>query len=1767
MATVLQQQLAAIAARSTHQLDLKAQKARHSKSLLFEARDAAAQNFDTIYQVCLEGFDALCQLDVRFAPFAPSLFSEQSKNEDRATMTAQENAELDAVIESFLRLLGARLLLKPAMKAAEWLVRRFRVHEHNTEALLLTFLPYHASHIFPTLLSILPEQLPPTFRFLHPYVSSLQTPPRHAIVAAASINSAFFAAFSQYTLNLAKARYQSALLLGFWASITAQSVNVMIDATRSGRETARRQKEEDLLLKVLPILQSALSIRGVPELYLGACMIMTILATKSSLSDKALNAMMDAVANGWTDQTVQDGILCLAVLAEEREAMSLPRPVVKAITKHDDLLEIIERIGAKYRVEKLLVGAAIGALHAKLQEHEPRMLSLLTASVLNHNVSDAGKLDVLQSILDAVATTEHGVELRSELLKMLNSLAEGENGSRLIRAAAERADINPARLDADLALQLQSSDSAEASDDDTDAMLLDEQPAAAIDRSALDLTALPKLPSKQTSFLDPVHQQALEQFSMAFHQALPSEEDISALLAQPSLERSACTKQPNTFTFFAGVWMSHAPVSARVKSLQMTAELLQQAKKDNAFVDVQALIPYLIAALADPAKAVRTAAGVASKALHALYKLRPQEKGKTDESAVWSKDTIYGKQSSQVQWLPTADAHRVLADALLPIIEDCVIDAEKIVQSLSTELNGTSGTATPQRKELKATLRPATYAFLASHVVATPSHMLKLRLLPILSRVGKHAGTARSHILLPYVRSVVSLEQSGDDSDNLARALVACVSHRSGEEVQFLQELATSGSRRSQLAFSRLRQLLRKAAQPKLVDWLLDLAHDPDASDDVQSEAVDTLRSLGLPTDVLVHLVETLPNAADLQSQPTPAKKQRTSRTSDVHKLGSVDKGKLNLALRRMTLVLELVEQAKPERHPQLLKGLFHLLSELHHYKALLDSELIYLQGLIVNNLLSVVNGLKANANRDVDRSVIRADLIVDCVRNTSNTQVHHAALLLMSALASWAPDLVLHSVMPLFTFMSSTILKQGDEYSAHVTDQTVARIIPPLAASLKKRGKDLISGAADLLLSFTAAYEHIPLHRRADLFRNLVNTLGADQALFTIAAMLIERHPEDPGVRRFVSELMNTFPSNTQITAVKQYIDLVFDTLKARRALSDVILGYGEKNKEQAKESTSVLIDGLTDVLGRDALRKRLAKELKTSDDKAESLRVAYSTILEKTMQLGLQLRSNVDLRDNAADLLTAVLGLMPTKDFIESSAKLMQSGTDDIRQQVFRSLEQRVVTARRGDPAMQQIFIDVLPNCAVFVIPSQPVEVRVAAIACIDRISDKFGKTDRTTVLQVAQQIVGDAALGSDDSKLRRLSLLCLASMVEVLGDEFVPVLPRTLDRAISYMEQILEDGDEDKHSTGLMSAGFSFAMGILDHVPWLLAGAHLDRLFVVAADYDETEAIEFTALAARKLPAHDCLGTIERTWEQIVVLGGSAARLYLETLQGAVKHHTKSTILKNAQLLFGVLFHAFDLRRRLLPTADEPSHYDGLFELVDSVTMDTVLKLNDATFRPFFLRLGEWVGQIPDDREGTIHRHTSLYSFASTLFNQLKSLVTSYYAFILENSVSLLNSLSPQKELEGRLLRLVIECLTANLSHDQDGFWQTPAHFDPIVEPLLCLLLQAGSLNVEEYVIPAIVELGVAANSPEQHKTLNTMIMASMRHEEAAVRLAAVKVERALTERLNVDWVGHLPEWLPLISELQEDDDGPVERETLRWMKQIEDVTGEDLNSMLQ
>ncbi|KAG0335778.1 HEAT repeat-containing protein 1 [Podila humilis] len=132
--------------------------ARHKSSFLFDSKQAADYDIDTIFSIGTNGITELIMLDAKFAPFAETLFSESMKNVDRVLQSKEDNQKLDESITLFLQQLSPYFLVKPAGKALEWLIRRFRINEFNIDAILEAILPYHETALFVSMVSILQIQ-------------------------------------------------------------------------------------------------------------------------------------------------------------------------------------------------------------------------------------------------------------------------------------------------------------------------------------------------------------------------------------------------------------------------------------------------------------------------------------------------------------------------------------------------------------------------------------------------------------------------------------------------------------------------------------------------------------------------------------------------------------------------------------------------------------------------------------------------------------------------------------------------------------------------------------------------------------------------------------------------------------------------------------------------------------------------------------------------------------------------------------------------------------------------------------------------------------------------------------------------------------------------------------------------------------------------------------------------------------------------------------------------------------------------------------------------------------------------------------------------------------------------------------------------------------------------------------------------------------------------------------------------------------------------
>ncbi|KAL8821982.1 MAG: hypothetical protein Q9223_000062 [Gallowayella weberi] len=1765
MTTTLASQLAQIRAHSSNALDLKAQKKAHSKSLLFDAHHAATQDFDTLFQLCSEGFQELCRLDQRFSVFAGTLFSDQSRQEDRTQMTAAQNKSLDNVLEDFMRLVGGRLLLKPAMKAMEWLVRRFSVHRYNLTCFVLTFLPYHTSSIFMTALAILPEPRPAAFKFLQPYLQSSTSPPRHTIVHTVAHNQDMFSVFNNYTLHVCRRGQQYPALLSFWSTVTTEAVALMLDRSRLGRLELQKQNQEDVVMRLMPLLNEGLSMRNVPDLRVGCYMVLTVLCSKINLSEAVLTSTMDLVVFEW-DAIAHAGLICLVILSQQREAVTLPEKTFRALIATEHLSDDLLFLKPHYRVEKLVLGLILGCVKrlgkAGSAERLHQIRILLETNLMQSSFVAAAltPMLLLSEGIDSLPRPQDGFDARSAVGDLLLCLADSETVGPAIRSSLEKMDADASSLGHELLRKHRLlNDGPDAREKDEEMPDIERQ--VSLVRFDELVNRIPSQTAFEVSLLSHSDSEMLPNLCDAFLAAYHSPEHLDEFSRLPALRKSSAMAEPLYFTFFVRIWCGNYPALARASAIKMLSTYLTA---EHLSADVQVLLPYIIYALADPISMVRRAATELTLALASSYSLVGDQNNGHPKLKILGERQIYGsgKESKELAWLTWPSVIELIQHWLVPGLEEFRLGPGQILRSLSDYLIARAGPEGPVINGSKpnTSLRLSVLAWLCSHVVSSPIYSFKARLLPILTRVPKVGQTSAVELLKPLLTTALKYGheafQKGCEKENIdpteyITQVMEIATPKDKDSVQHLQQYisgpqaVTEGSLHL-AAFRRLRQLwplLKSRTQVSLGDFLLNLAVSNPSSEDVnfkQTEAVNTLRTIKLSSELLLSMLETCPRLAHDGTQKA-AKRRRTASSSqtsehDIKKIG---------------VVLDIVESSATEANLALAGRLFEVLVDLQEYKEHSGLELHYLELLTMNSLLSI---LEHPTVPQIEKSNVRADVLVDCVRNSSNPQVQQTALLLLSVLASIVPDIIIHNVMPIFTFMNSSIMKRTDDYSAYVVKQTMDSVVPRVMESLRKRHKDPLAGVSELLLSFAAAFEHVPPQRRLGLFQSLMDMIGADEFLFALLILLQNKYPRNKRALQFSVDLLDCYDAQTQIQNVERYVATVLDSIKNKPTFSTHLLA---PNPSEDSQDTAVnLLKHLTTLLGASRHLSATSQVLTQGKDHSDSLRSLFSRVMDLILSLPHYHPKNEELRVSCQKLLDILLGGLPMTDFIYTIRGLLEGGNVQTSFDALKSLELRLSQRNSIPAAGLEACLGFLPKLTSVIQESKDESTEHVALACVDHIVEHFGKKDIEIIISTTSTVTGAKCLGATNEEMYITSLLCLATIVEVLGVDFVQFIPHTLAKSLDSLNSKLDDGICSKR---VHNSTYSFFSALLLYTPWAIAGPDLDLLLKVSHGSANADLGEECSAERR--------ATLE-TWANAMTEGPEALKEQLCVLEALVGRLSKSAVGRQSDAMAALLTKAFDLRRIQFSNRTEDSYDDIEVEEVEEVTnrvaIAIIYKLNHTIFRPLFAQLVEWGNSSPKTR---VHRQTALYNFLIQFFDTLKSIVTSYAGPILEDAAEILVNVDISDAASKLLWVKVMETLRKCFMHDQDGFWQSPAHFDPISHVLLEQLKRAAEVSMTSEVIPSITELAVAAEFPSHHKALNAVILKLTRSDDAAVRLAAVQCQQSLTNRLGEEWLALLPEMLPFISELQEDDDEMVEGETLRWIKKIEDVLGESLTPMLQ
>ena len=750
----------------------------------------------------------------------------------------------------------------------------------------------------------------------------------------------------------------------------------MAERSRSGLKTIDASKTEDLLLLVLPIINKGLSMNNGNELLQGCCMIVTILISRLNLHERLLDTMLVAFATQLTGSGQESALIAVAIICLEKKSFDIPYIIYKTLCQIEKVDQYLIALSEHVKMDKLAASFIVAQFKFRDQVDETTtVFNLIDANLLSVNhvryiINQAIKrLDVSQS---SFHDAPNGVK------SLLWHLSQSSKFRPILQDALQGKNINNDIFHIDDTTERTMESSPNNTPDLVMPDVRESEKNLAVEEVSKEISSHL---ANSTSFLHADCTKSYSTLSKIIGASASTPNSLSNYLEIiRSHLHSNAEQHTSIISFLLRFSLDSFAENCRVGSFEIFVGWMM-SKVQNEIVDLQMIVPYLLVALSDKSKRIRFRAAQCLRVNKEALK-RLEEKHKSKNYIIWAHDSLYGDRSDSMPLLNSKEYSKLLSIIIVPNLDECVLDKDQIKRILELCMNGSNVKREAALKspdvELKSSFRNTLCNYLGSHAVKCVALKIKCCLFSMFRGGSKSLAQLRSRFLLPAVKDWASMTQkkvkyscnmNNMDQSEVDMSHLELINHRDRESIECLQFLMNGGCgmgrvEMQELVFRYLRSLW---SSKKLIDrestakLLLELTFKSCTGGHtraIQALALETLQSINLSSNILVSFLDRLHELKDLSSKAINGRKRKLSR-AEAQDEGSSITGEASRMVKIYASVLEVVEASQPKGDLQLLKALFRCLGEIQNLRALLQSELSYLQGMILNSLLAIVKEIK----------------------------------------------------------------------------------------------------------------------------------------------------------------------------------------------------------------------------------------------------------------------------------------------------------------------------------------------------------------------------------------------------------------------------------------------------------------------------------------------------------------------------------------------------------------------------------------------------------------------------------------------------------------------------------------------------------------------------------------------------------------------------------------------------------------------------------------
>ncbi|XP_023604332.1 HEAT repeat-containing protein 1 isoform X5 [Myotis lucifugus] len=863
-----------------------------------------------------------------------------------------------------------------------------------------------------------------------------------------------------------------------------------------------------------------------------------------------------------------------------------------------------------------------------------------------------------------------------------------------------------------------------------------------------------------------------------------------------------------------------------------------------------------------------------------------------------------------------------------------------------------------------------------------------------------------------------------------------------------------------------------------------------------------------------------------------------------------------------------------------------------------------------------------------LDEEKFNVELIVQCIRVSEMPQTHHHALLLLGTVAGIFPDKVLHNIMSIFTFMGANVMRLDDTYSFQVINKTVKMVIPALIQSDGGDSVEVTRNVEAIVVKimgvFVDALPHVPEHRRLPVLVQLVDTLGAARFLWVLLVLLFEQYITKTALAAACGEKDAMLEADTEFWISVCCEFSVQEQIQSLMNILQYLLRLPEEKEEtvpKAASPPSATAGEMLQVFNVDAHTGKQLRHLKFLSVSFMAQLLASSHFIRKVVESGgpqalkgleqslleavlsyinavaQSVEKNADkltgkfwraLLSKAYDMLDKVNALLPTETFIPVIRGLLGNPLPSVRRKAMDLLNNKLQQKASWKKKTVYHFLKLVPVLLAVVqrrkkgSEEQAVN-RQTALYTLKLLCKNFGAENPEPFIPVLNTAVRLVAPEKKDEKnVVGSALLCVAEAASTLGPRAVPQLPSLMPSLLTTMKNTSELVSGDVYLLSALAA----LQKVVETLPHFLSPylegvlaqvIHLEKITseMGAASQANVRLTSLKKTLATTLSPRVLLPAINKTYKHTQKDWRNHMGPFMSILQEHIGVMKKEELTSHQSQLTTFFLEALDFRAQH-PENDLEEVGKTESHIIDCLVA-MVVKLSEVTFRPLFFKLFDWAKteDAPKDRLLTF------YNLADCIAAKLKGLFTLFAGHLVKPFADTLNQVNISKTDEAffdsendpekccLLLQFILSCLHKIFLFDTQHFLskeRAEALMMPLVDQLENRLggEERFQERVTKHLVPCIAQFSVAMADDSLWKPLNYQVLLKTRDSSPKVRFAALITVLALAETLKENYIVLLPESIPFLAELMEDECEEVEHQCQRTVQQLEAVLGEPLQS---